>query len=66
MAQNISFPTSNMHLPAPISLFRPAVFTVFSIGGGNVKIKSTIISKLGHYHLEDVWFNEIHVQKRIF
>ena len=43
-----------------------AVFTVLSIGGGNVKIKSTIISKLGHYHLDDVWYFEIHVQKYIF
>ena len=43
-----------------------AVFTMLSIGGGNVKIKNTIISKLGHYHLDDVWYFEIHVQKYIF
>ena len=39
---------------------------LYDFGIAIVKIKSTIISKLGHYHLDDVWFNEIHVQKRIF
>ena len=50
-----------MHL-GPDSLWHK----LYDFGIANVKIKSTIISKLGHYHIDDVWFNEIHVQKRIF
>ena len=39
---------------------------LYDFGIAIVKIKSTIISKLGHYHLDDVWYFEIHVQKYIF
>ena len=38
-------------------------FTVLSNGNGDGNLKVTITSKLGYYHLDDVWFVEILVQK---